>query len=148
MDKTFIRVRSITDIVISATLIVLGGVLIALPTTASVNITGFLMIIAGIILSLFLKTGYRDQETGENYLKKEHYFQHAMNAQVASAIASKPESLDLPAESHGNSMRLDVYFNKSAKKAYIQLHEYIPYKYEPCSKMYEYEIDRVNKLIR
>lgn len=147
MEKTFIRVRSVTDIVIFALLIVFGSILVALPTNASVNITGFLMIFAGIILALFLKTGYKDIETGDTYSKKEYYFSHAQIPQISAAIASKPETVDLSSADKGNSIRLDVYFSKSANKAYIQMYEYVPYRYEPCSRMYEYEISMVGKLV-
>ena len=58
MEKEFIRVRSIKDIVIFVSLIVAGSVLIALPTGASVNITGFFLIFAGLILALVMKTGH------------------------------------------------------------------------------------------
>ena len=71
-----------------------------------------------------------------------------MNAAISSAIASKPDSVDLGEEDKGNAVRLDVYFSKSAGKAYLQLFEYVPYKYEPCSKIYEYEIEQVQNLIR
>ena len=148
MEKEFIRVRSIKDIVIFTTLIVLGSVLVALPTGASINITGFFLIFAGLILLLVLKTGYKDIQTGQMYCKKEHYFQQAVNAAVSAAIASKPESIDLSEADKGNAVRLDVYYGKKSGKAYLQLFEYIPYKYEPCSKMYEYEISRVEKLIK
>ena len=148
MEKEFIRVRSIKDIVIFTTLIVLGSVLVALPTGASINITGFFLIFAGLILLLVLKTGYKDIQTGQMYCKKEHYFQQAVNAAVSAAIASKPESVDLSEADKGNAVRLDVYYGKKSGKAYLQLFEYIPYKYEPCSKMYEYEISRVEKLIK
>ncbi len=148
MEKTFIRVRSIKDIVISVSLIVLGSVLVALPTSASVNITGFFMIFAGIILALVLKTGYKDTETGEMYCKKEHYFQQSMNALIASVIEAKPDAVDLSEAEKGNAVRLDVYFSKSTGKAYLQLFEYIPYKYEPCSKTYEHELARVGNLIK
>ena len=147
MEKTFTRVRSVKDITISASLIVLGLILIILPTSAAVNITGFFMIIAGILLALFLKTEYRDVETMTRYLKKEHYFQQAMNAEISEAIAFSPESVDLSEEDKGNAVRLDVYYSKSANKAYVQLHEYIPYRYEPCSDMFEYELFKVSKLI-
>lgn len=146
MEKIFIRVRSVTDIVIDLILVVSGGVLIALPTSSAVNVTGFLMICAGLILTLALRTGYRD-ETGKKYLKKEHYFQHIMNEQIATAIASRPNSVDLLCENKGNSIRLDVYFSRSANKAYVQLYEYIPYAYEPCTVMYEYDLNMVDKLI-
>ena len=147
MEKTFNRVRSIKDIVTFATLVVLGSILIALPTSASINITGFFLIFAGLILALVLKTGYAD-ENGGKYQKKERYFQQAMNAEICSALASNPDSVDLSEEDKGNGIRLDIYFCKSSAKAYAQLFEYVPYRYEPCSKMYEYELSKVSKLIK
>ena len=148
MEKEFIRVRSIKDIITFVSLIILGSVLIALPTGAAVNITGFFMIFAGIILLLVLKTGYKDTETGEKYQKKEHYFQQAMNSVISAALGTKPESIDLGEAEKGNAVKLDVYYSKTSGKAYLQLFEYIPYKYEPCSKMYEHQLDRVEKLIK
>ena len=58
MEKTFIRVRSVKDIVIFSSLILIGSVLVALPTGAGINIAGFFMIFAGIILAFVLRTGY------------------------------------------------------------------------------------------
>lgn len=148
MKKEFVRVRSAKDITVFVSLIVSGTVLILLPTGASVNITGFFLIITGLILALFMKTGYKDLETGEIYCKKEHYFQQAMNPVISSAIATKPESVDLSEADKGSAVRLDIYYGRSSGKAYLQLFEYIPYKYEPCSKMYEYQISTVDKLIK
>ena len=147
MEKTFERVRSIRDIVIFVSLVVLGSILIALPTSASINITGFFLIFAGLILALVLKTGYKD-ENGGKYQKKERFFQQAMNAEICSAIASKPNSINLSEEDKGNAVRLDIYSCKSSGKVYIQLFEYVPYRYEPCSKIYEYEISEVSNLIK
>lgn len=148
MEKEFVRVRSVKDIIIFLSLLILGSVLIMLPTGAAVNITGFFLIFAGIILAFVLKTAYKDLDTGIKYQKKERFFQQAMNAAISSAIVSKPDSVDLGEEDKGNAVRLDVYFSKSAGKAYLQLFEYVPYKYEPCSKIYEYEIEKVQNLIR
>lgn len=148
MEKTFIRVRSTKDIIVFVSLIVAGLILVALPTGAAVNITGFFLFFAGIILALFLKTGYKDMETKENYLKKEHYFQQAMNAVILSALTSEPESIDLGEADKGNAVRLDVYYAENSGKAYLQLFEYIPYSYEPCSKMYEYEVSKIGKLLK
>ena len=47
MEKTFVKVRSVKDIVIFVSLIVLGSVLVALPTGTGINIAGFFMIFAG-----------------------------------------------------------------------------------------------------
>ena len=148
MEKTFTRVHSIKDIVIFISLLVLGGILVAVPTGDAVNITGFFLVFAGAILALVLKTGYKDVETNEKYIKKERYFQQTMHAAIANAIASKPDSIDLSQENKGNALKLDIYFSKATGKAYIQLFEYVPYTYQPCSKMYEYEISKVGKLIK
>ena len=148
MEKTFTRVHSIKDIVIFISLLVLGGILVAVPTSDAVNITGFFLVFAGAILALVLKTGYKDVETNVKYIKKERYFQQAMHATIADAIASKPDSIDLSQENKGNAIKLDIYFSKATGKAYIQLFEYVPYTYQPCSKMYEYEISKVGKLIK
>ena len=148
MEKTFTRVHSIKDIVIFISLLILGGILVAVPTSDAVNITGFFLVFAGAILALVLKTAYKDVETNVKYIKKERYFQQAMHAAIADAIASKPDSIDISQENQGNAIKLDIYFSKATGKAYIQLFEYVPYTYQPCSKMYEYEISKVGKLIK
>ena len=148
MEKTFIRVRSAKDIIIFTSLVILGSVLVALPTSTSVNITGFFLIFAGLVLALILRTAYKDTETGSKYQKKEHYFQQAMNAPIASALQSNPESIDLGEADKGNAVKLDIYYSKTTGKAYLQLFEYVPYKYEPCSNMYEHEVSKIGKLLK
>lgn len=148
MEKTFTRVRSVKDIVIFSSLIILGSILVALPTGEGINIAGFFMIFAGFILALVLRTGYKDTQSGEKFQIKEFYFQQTMNTAISDALKSKPESIDLNAADKGNALKLDLYYSKTSGKAYMQLYEYVPYRYEPCSQMYEYEIAEVQKLIR
>jgi len=147
MEKNFIRVRSTKDITISAVLTLVGCILVALPTATSVNILGFFMIFAGLILFLMMKTGYKEEETGARYCKTERFFAQNMKNEIAEKIASKPSGIDLTEEDKGNAVRLDVFYSKTSGKAYIQLFEYIPYKYEPCSRQYEYEINETGRLI-
>lgn len=148
MEKTFVRVHSAKDIIISVSLIVLGSVLVALPTGVGINVAGFFMIFTGLLLALFMRTGYKDIDSGERYQKKEHYFQQAMNSVINSVLENKPEAIDLAEEEKGNAVKLDIYYSRAAGKAYLQLFEYIPYKYEPCSKMYEHQLSRIEKLIK
>ena len=148
MEKTFVRVHSIKDIVVFISILALGGILVAIPAGDAVNITGFFLLFAGAILALVLKTGYKDVETAAKYYKKERYFQQTMYTAITNAIASKPDSIDLSEENKGNAIKLDIYYSKATGKAYIQLFEYVPYTYQPCSKMYEYDFSKVNKLIR
>ena len=148
MEKTFTRVRSVKDITIFSSLIILGSVLIALPTGTAINITGFFLIFAGLILMFVLRSGYKEEGSNERYQKEEHFFQQAMNAAIASVLESKPESIDLREADKGNAVRLDVYYSKASGKAYLQRFEYVPYKYEPCSDMVEHDIARVEQLIK
>lgn len=148
MENTFVRVRSTKDIVVSVSLVILGSVLVALPTGAGINIAGFFMIFGGIILFLILRTGYKNTATGEKFRKTEHYFQQTMNAAISSVLESKPEAIDLAEADKGNAVKLDIYYSRAAGKAYLQLFEYIPYRYEPCSKVYEHDVKRIENLIR
>lgn len=148
MDKTFTRVRSTKDIIISVVLVLGGCTLVALPTSTPVNICGFFMIFTGIILFMILRTAYKDEDTGVRFCKTEHFFAQSLREELSDAISSRPESVNMSEEDKGNGIRLDVYHSKSAGKAYVQLFEYIPYKYEPCSRMYEYGISEVNKLLK
>lgn len=148
MKKEFVRAYSVKDIIIFTSFIIIGCTLLALPTGTGVNITGFFLIFAGIILAFIMKTACKDVESGEKYSKREHYFQQSMRSSVLEAIESGPDSIDMSQKDKGNALKLDVYFSRKAGKAYVQLFEYIPYKYEPCSKMYEYEADKVGNLIK
>lgn len=147
MEKTFNKVRSTKDIVISAGLAAGGCVLVALPTSTSINILGFFMLFAGILLFLMLRSGYKEVETGEKFYKTERYFSQTLRAELAEKIASKPQNVNLAEEDKGNALRLDIYYSRKTGKAYIQIFEYIPYKYEPCSKQYEYALSEVTNLI-
>ena len=148
MEKTFIRVRSIKDIIIFVSIAIVGIILTALPIGEAAHIAGFFILFAAGILAFVLKSAYMDADTNEIYLKKERYFQQTIHAEISAAIASKPDSVDLSEEDNGNGLRLDAYYSKSSGKAYLQLFEYVPYTYQPCSKMYEYEISKVSKLIK
>lgn len=148
MKKEFTSVRAIKDIVIFTSLIIAGSILIALPTGTGINITGFFLIFAGIILALVLRTGYKDVETGERYLKKELYFQQAMQADIQKALKSDPASIDLSEQDKGNALKLDIHYSKAKGKAYVQLYEYIPYNYQPCSSIYEHDINKISNMIK
>ena len=147
MDKEFCKARTVKDIVLTSSFIIGGFILISMPTSDSWNILGFLMIIAAIILALTLKTGYKDNECGESYCKCEKYFDHHLKTDIEKAIEKEPSKIDLTAENKGNGIRLDIYYSKKNGKAYIQLFEYIPYKYEPCSKIHEHDVCKIKPIV-
>ena len=148
MEREFIRVRSAKDIFITLILIAAGGIMVALPTSQAINVAGFFLIFAGLLLGIILKTGYKDTESGINYFKKERFFAQSLRDDIACKIESNLKGINLAEEDKGNGLRLDIYYSKAAGKAFIQLFEYIPYKYEPCTKMYEHTLTDAAELSR
>ncbi len=147
MEKEFIRVRSVKDIVITFSLIITGSICVALPTSQSINVLGFFMIFAGLLLLFILKTGYKDAGSGVTYCKTERYFAQSIKDDILHQLRSGALKIDLKNEDQGNGLRLDIYHSKKACKTYVQAFEYVPYKYEPCSPVFEYELSETKSLI-
>ena len=148
MEKNFVKIRSVKDIAVFVSLIVLGGILVSLPTGLGVRIAGVSLIIVGFVLAFLLKTGYKDADTGEDYFKKEHFFKQEMKNPLLSVMTSMPEVIDLSEEDKGTSIRLDVYYSNQTGLAYLQMFEFVPYEYKPCSEMQEFNLYEVKKLIK
>ena len=148
MEKNFIRVRSTKDIIVSTTLVILGSVLIALPTSTSINILGFFLIFTGILLGIFMKNGYKDETSGIKFSKKELYFDKSRQVELSKAIPVKLYASDIKVNDEGNGIRLDIYHNKTVGKVYVQLFEYVPYSYEPCTGMYEHTYESLSEILK
>ena len=95
-----------------------------------------------------MKTGYKDDETGLKYNKEEIFFDKSHLARLAQRIPIKISISDIKDKDHGNGIRLDIYYNKSVGKSYVQLFKYVPYKYEPYTDMYEHTYDNVSEIIK
>jgi hypothetical protein len=115
-----------------------------LPDSNGLMIAGFFVMIVGFVMLWAMKTSYKDETTGETFCKKERYFPHSKQEQLMHALTS-PTHFNTMKENEGNCLRLDVYYNR--KKIYIQLMEYVPYTYEPCTDLYEYDISDGAKFI-
>ena len=148
MEKKFIRVRSIKDIIIFVSLIIAGCIFAALPNTVGINMGGYTLIVTGFVLAFVLRNVYKDVETGEKYLRKELLFKQEMKDEILSVLDSAPESIKLTEEGKGQVIKLDIYYGKSSGKAYLQLFEYVPHQYKPCSEIYEYETNKLEKLLK
>lgn len=147
MEKNFIRVRSTKDIVIFSLLIIAGCVLALIPGADTLNLGGYCLIVIGVALALFLKSSYKDLDAKELFLKKEFLFPKEMKGSIMSALSSTPNSIELSKNGESQALKLELFYSKTSGKAYLQLFEYIPYQYEMCSEIYEYEISKVDKLL-
>ena len=148
MEKNFIKVRTIKDIIISLSLIITGAVISFAFNGIGVVFGGYLLIILGIVLAFVLKRAYKESESGELYLKRELSFQQKMKPTIIAALKSEPNTINISENGNGQDLRLVIFYSKSTQKAYIQLLEYIPFQYSPCTSMGEYEIAQIKNLIK
>ena len=147
MKPHFYRVRSVKDIVISVTLIIAGIALMSYPSEIGITILGmFLFLIGSLFLYLF-KSVYKKEGTKEIYHKRELQFRREILQTIQDAVLSDPNQIDMTKEGLGWTVKLNIYFSREADKGYIQLYEYIPYNYEPCTQMLEYRINQIDKLL-
>lgn len=147
MEKKFIKTRSLKDIIIFSLIILVGCIFAILPIGTDANIGGYTLIIIGIILAFTLKSTYKHFHSSEKFHRKQLMFPMDMKGSILSAIDSRPENIDLTKEGSAQSLRLYIYYNNQIKKAYLQLFEYSANQYEPCSQIYEYGTDKIERLI-
>ena len=147
MERNFVKVRSVMDIVISTSIIVSGCILALAPLGAAAAIGGYMLIILGFLIALLMKSEYREELSGEKYMKQEHFFPKEEKNQLLSAIASAPGKIDLREQGKGQVLKLDLYYSKALDKCYIQLFEYVPYQYAPCSQQIVCELSAVSNLL-
>jgi hypothetical protein len=147
MEKKFVKVRSVKDIVVFTSFVIAGCALALLPESVGANIGGYILILAGFILAFMLKSAYEDFDTKQKYVKKEYFFGSELRSSIEKAIGSNPSSLNLKEEGKGQSLKVVIFSSKSADKAYLQLFEYIPYEYQAKSEVFEYGYSAVEKLV-
>lgn len=148
MEKEFTRVRSVRDIIVSAALTAVGAALF-IPQSIPVNILGCCIVIPGILMLLFLKTDYRDSESGLHFGRIIKYYPASMKNEVMSALRddpSKSEWKDSPSANDG--LLLDIYEGKDTGKVFVRVSEFIPYNYVPCSDWFEFTREKAGSLLK
>lgn len=147
MEQRFIKIRSAKNIITFASFILAGILLAILPDNVGANMGGYTLIVIGIILSQILKSDYCDKRSLKRYYKRQLYFGIAQKSELQSAIASTPNAIDISSEGSGQTLRLDIYFSPQANRASMQLFEYVPHEYCPCSEIHDYDIAEIKQLI-
>jgi hypothetical protein len=149
MEKEFVRVRSVRDIVIAAAMTALGIILIIMPTSVSVNILGTCLAVPGVLLLLFMKTDYKDTATGDRFAKRLKYFQASKKSEILNALKSDPSGYEWKEdESNNNGIMLEIYSGKNGDKAFVRASEFIPYSYVPCSEWFTFTKDKLAALLK
>ena len=148
MEKQFNRVRSVSDVIVSVSMLVSGAILMFFSSNIGLNIGGFFLLLSGSLFICMYKNGYKESESKVMYHKKELYFRKDTLKSTKEAVLSDPGSIELSTIGKGWTLKLNLYYNKKTGKAYIQLFEYLPFNYEPVTDMLEYDVEEIQRLIK
>ena len=148
MENQFYRVRSAKDIILSVSLIIIGGILLFIPNGVGVSIGGLFILLIGALFLSVLKSVYKMEGSDVVYNKKELYFNQEFAKEIQKAVLSDPNSIDVSAEGLGKVIKLNIYYSNQSGVAYLRLYEYIPYSYEPLTDMIKYQLKDISSLIK
>ncbi len=148
MNQQFIKVRSLKDIIIFSSFILVGFILTLLPYGMGVTLLGCTLILVGAVLAVVLKSAYREVNNPGIYYKKELFFEPKHKATLAKAIKQNPANIDPSDEGKGLSIRLDLYYSRVSERAFLQLFEYVPYEYVAVSEIAECDRNEVKHIIK
>ena len=146
MEIAIKKSRTTYDILFSSFIIITGLVTCALAQSGAITLMGVFFIVMGIICWLILKSGYSDTSTMQKLTKVELYFPVEHKSSILDAVLNEPQKLDKFPSSKMNSLKLDLYYNDD--DVYMQLFEYIPCSYKPCTKVIKHEAFDLRKLVR
>ena len=147
MEQRFTRVRSTKNIITFSIFVIAGILLAILPADIGANMAGYTLIVIGIIMASLLKSDHYNSHTKVRYQRAQLYFDSTQKSALLNAIVSDPKSIDNTLEGKGQTLRLDIYFNPKVNRAALQLFEYIPHEYCPCTEIYSYDIADIKQLI-
>ena len=95
-----------------------------------------------------MKSAYKDVDTEEVFLKRELLYSADMKQKILSAMSQAPQTIDNIKAGNGQNLMLRIYYSKKSQKSYVQLFEYVPHQWEPCSDVCSCELCSVERLIR
>jgi len=149
MEKHFCRTRSAQDILVSVIFIILGILLIVFPFSSMSGAVGCMMILIGISMTFVLRSAYKDKLNGECFKKTAVYFPMDMKDEVLKAMENGSlDTIPRPKEDMmAQSLMLSTFYDKDADKAFLQLFEYVPYSYHPCTAFYETRWGNIKHLV-
>ena len=146
MEITIKKARTTYDMLFSIFIMFIGVATCAVSQSGAITLMGAFFITMGVVCWLILKSGYSDMSTMKKLRKSEVYFPVDHKSSILDAVLNEPEKLDKFPQSKMNSLKLDVYYNED--DVYMQLFEYIPCSYKPCTKVIKHETFDLSKLIK
>lgn len=142
MEYSLKRVHTGKDLAISSTILLAGIGLFFVNKGLGICIG-----ICGVLMCLFYKGGYKKDGRGILLSKKSEDICKECRSSILEFLEGKNAKPELKQGNNGGSIRLEIYFNKTEKIAYVQIYDFCNYNYEPATGIIELDGDRAEKLI-
>lgn len=142
MDIHFKKVYTAKDLVISAITLAAGIGLYFVNAGI-----GIIVAVCGLLLLLFLKSGYK--RPGDNLVFKKKAFDvaHTCRDSLKGFLEGKDVEPEVRTNMDGGIIRLEVWYNTEAATAFAQLFDFSNYNYEPATELIELHDSKALKLI-
>lgn len=138
MKTQIVKKNDFTSVLLSL-IIIFGGITITFINFDYSKGIGSILIIMGIIaLSLCRKTTVHNT-TGYK-IESHTLFFSTHDKEKLIKICQKKEFYKLKdLTPDGQGLQMDIYLAKNGEYGAVQLYEYVPFKYEICSPLFEFE---------
>jgi len=141
MEYNFKKVHTRKDLIISILLMVAGAGLFFLNKGLGITVGVF-----GLVCLLIFKAGYKLNGKGVVLTKKSQDLCKCCRTSVVEFLNGKNVTPEIKRGNEGGIIRLEVYFNKSERIAYVQAFDFCNYTYEPVAQVVELEGDRAEMI--
>lgn len=139
------HVYKFTDIAISGGMII-AGVLVALLIPSKVGL-GICIVLVGLCVFPFLKTGYRIPGRKEMYSYKDYLLPQEYKSDIAAYIEGKSETLEIDPFQNGGLL-LEQYYLKNGSRIFVQLFDYTTGVYSAQCALTEIDREKLETILK
>lgn len=139
------HVYKFSDLAISGGIIIVGILLVLLvPSTIGL---GICLILTGLCVFPFLKTGYRIPGQKEMFSHKDYLLPQECKSDIAAYIEGQSETLDINPFQNGGLL-LEQYYLKNGSKMFAQLFDYTTGVYSAQCELTEISREKLESIIK
>lgn len=146
MNTNIVKKNNFTKITISL-LIIAAGIIITIFNFPYAKLIGILLFFGGVItLSLCRKTLVHGA-SGSRITSHTFFFPAIKKDEIRLICHNGDFKKFNKLSKSEQGLQMDVYLSEDGNYSAIQLYEYIPYKYERCSPLFEYKGEQSQNLV-
>ena len=142
MDNKINKVHTITDICISVIILAVGIGLFFVNKGV-----GALLIVCGVMLLIFYKTGYKYENQGTVLKHKSLELSRKSQEAVLNFLNGQSSDFEIITGNDGGCILLEVWYSKNQNMAYAQLFTFQEMSYQKLTEIMELQAKTAQKLI-